>query len=569
MTKAGEHTLDTDVDAPTRIEGAISRRPSELPAPPTQTRPSTTATTRTTTITTPREALALEEIRRTRAFTRVSMANAFAVIVSLPFVGGDSTAKLVVAFGMASIAAAAIWLNLLLRDESSYTVERALVFGFASVIGGYAGIYFFGVFSPAIAVIPMGLYFFSVGQSFRATLAIYLSCALCELGLTGGILLGLIEDRGLVRAGNLGTLEKSVILALVEVVFLATFLIARASRKALLHAIEERDEAVRGFAQRDALLKEARFELEQALKAHGLGRFSDETLGSFRLGAVIGRGGMGEVYEATHIATDEPAAVKLLVRSALADVDRVRRFLREAKIISSLDVPTVVRVLEVGDREAPVPYIAMERLIGYDLSEQLRKHRKLPMPRVLTLVREVGRGLDSARAEGIVHRDIKPQNLFLAETGESARCWKILDFGVSRLVDDQGTLTRDAVVGTPSYMAPEQAKGGRVDHRADLFSLGVIVYRALTGRPAFTGDVMAEVLFKVTFAMPPCPSSLVKVHEDVDAVLAIAMAKRAEDRFDTAAEFAAALERAARGELDEATRARASAILGVLPWDKA
>jgi len=565
---SSERTRDEATDEPTRVEGAISRRASQLPPPTVDTAGlSTQPTTRATTISSPKEALALEEIRRTYAFTRISLANAIVVIITLPFVGGDPVAKKVVAAGMAIIAAAAIWLRRLLRDERAYTVGRALVFGFASVLGGFAGIYFFGVFSPALAVIPMGIYFFSVGQSFRATLAIYVSCALIELLLSGAIIAGLVEDRGIVRATSLGALEKSVIVGLVEVVFLATFLVARASRKALLHAIEQRDAAVRVLSQRDALLKEARLELEQALWAGGLGRFSGETLGSYKLGSIIGHGGMGEVYEAAHTESGEPAAVKMLVRSALSDVKLVRRFLREAKLVSSLDVPNVVRVLEVGDIETAVPYIAMERLYGHDLSEDLRRRRRLPMRRVLAMVREVGRGLDAAAAEGIVHRDVKPQNLFFAEVKAGQGTWKILDFGVSRLVGDQGTLTRDQIVGTPSYMAPEQATGGKVDHRADLYSLGVIAYRALTGRPAFTGDVMAEVLFKVAYKMPPVPSSLVKVDADVDAVLAIAMAKRAEDRFSSGAELAAALEAASRGELDEALRQRAAVLVEKAPWD--
>jgi serine/threonine-protein kinase len=276
---------------------------------------------------------------------------------------------------------------------------------------------------------------------------------------------------------------------------------------------------------------------------------------------------MGEVYEATQGDGPGLAAVKLLHPHALADPDLLKRFLREAKIAASLDTPHVVRVLQIGGLEAPLPYIAMERLTGEDLADHFRSHKQLTLKKTITLVRQVGRGLEAARAAGIVHRDLKPRNIFLSDVSNGPPIWKILDFGISKLSDNEGTQqTRDMILGTPGYMAPEQAAGKTVSHLTDLFALGAITYRAITGRPAFTGDHMAETIYQVAHAMPPQPSEIVRVHADVDFVLAIAMAKVPADRFDSAADLAAALDTAGRGELDPTLRSRAQRLLEKHPW---
>jgi serine/threonine-protein kinase len=143
-----------------------------------------------------------------------------------------------------------------------------------------------------------------------------------------------------------------------------------------------------------------------------------------------------------------------------------------------------------------------------------------------------------------VHRDIKPTNLYAAQLPDGSAVWKILDFGVSKAKETSGTLTKGQIVGTPRYMAPEQATGRPVDHRADQFALATVAYRALTGRPAFKGESTPEILYQVLRSRPPAPSSLVSVHPDVDVVLAIAMAKEPDDRFENAAELAKAFEKA-------------------------
>jgi serine/threonine-protein kinase len=226
-----------------------------------------------------------------------------------------------------------------------------------------------------------------------------------------------------------------------------------------------------------------------------------------------------------------------------------------------------VKVFEVGGHSARLPYIAMERLVGEDLAELLRKKRKLRFEEVISLVREVGAGLAAAHDAGIVHRDVKPRNVFHAQIpGASARVWKVLDFGVSKLIDNEASMTQDKVIGTPAYMAPEQAAGREVTPRSDVYALGVLAYRALTGRPAFTGDGMVETLSHVILAMPPPPSDAVRVNADVDLAFAIVMAKDPKERFASGAEFADALTRAAWGSLGPELRARGERVLAKNPW---
>jgi serine/threonine-protein kinase len=220
-------------------------------------------------------------------------------------------------------------------------------------------------------------------------------------------------------------------------------------------------------------------------------------------------------------------------------------------------------VLEIGAEEADIPYLAMELLRGTDLASMLRQRRRLSPEEVVELVRQVGGGLTSAAAAGIVHRDIKPQNLFLVD---EIATWKILDFGVSTIEGHGGTLTQGAVVGTPAYMAPEQASGAPVDPRADVYSLGAIAYRCLTGRPPFSGRDVAPILYKVVNEMPQAPTAVANVAADMDLALAIALAKEPDDRFQNAHELADALEAASSARLSPDLVDRARRVLANFPW---
>jgi serine/threonine-protein kinase len=526
-------------------------------------------------------------VARTRVFFLLALVLAVVVAVLVPVLGGNPEAKRALYASLVPAALGSAWFAWALGDESHYSVDRVLFVGLLCLVASLGAVYYFGAFSLAVAILPVGLFFYGTIGDGRASVLAFIASAASYFALVGAILRGALVDRGLV-ATDLTPPQKVILAVLVEIVLLLSFLNARTARATTQLALARQDRLVRGLAQRDALLQEARQDLARALDVAGVGRFSDTCVGSFQLGNVIGRGAMGEVYEAFHSQTRREAAVKLLHAHSLRDRTVVKRFVREAKMAASLDTPYVVRVLEVGglEQEGDLPYIAMERLRGEDLAERLRRQGRLEMNEVITMLVQVGRGLMAARAAGIVHRDLKPRNIFLTEsaapspssstTGGSsvvtpappaARIWKLLDFGVSKLAGQESTQTFDRIVGTPEYMAPEQAAGAEVSHRTDLFSLAVITYRALTGRPAFSGDHIVEILYRVASTNPPRASEVASLPVEVDVVLAVGMAKAPADRFDSAQELADALEAAARGVVDPALAARAQKVLAKLPWD--
>jgi eukaryotic-like serine/threonine-protein kinase len=553
--KEGNDTRSNSAGTLTPETGRWSEQTSLSPAEPTAS----------ATLLSPLQALHLEEIRRFRVFSWLTSAFAAAVALALPFTERHPTTLAVMLSGFLVYVPSALWLHKQLANAHELPLGAVVVFGFACLYAGTTGIYYFGLFSPAAAAIAFGIFFFSPSTSFRAALAIYLGGAAMHAILAASTLSDLIADRGLIGADNLGSGEKLLIQSLVQVVLLGSFVIGRVTRRATLSAIHAHGAALQRLEQREDLLAEARLELVEARGIGKLGHYSDQQLGSFVLGEVIGRGGMGEVYEAMHIATGEPAAVKLMQHRVLSAPDYLRRFIREAKTVAQLDSPHICRVLEVGGLEAAVPYIAMELLKGEDLAELLRRRQRLALRDVVKLVTHVGRGLDAARAAGIVHRDINPRNLFAAEA-VSTKLWKILDFGVAKADCQDLSLTREQVVGTPAYMAPELAMGRAVTHRADLFSLAAVAYRALTGQAAFSGSAISETLMRVVHDMPPRPSELVRVRSTVDQVMAIALAKAPQQRFDSGSELARALERAARGKLDPELHERAERLLASVPW---
>lgn len=514
----------------------------------------------------PVDALWHQEIARMRVFLVVIIVTGTFLAGVIYFIDVAQIAKQVGWIGIGFVVVLTTIMRIAIRDPAQYTGPRITALALVCVAGTTTGVYTFGVFSPAVLATMCGVFFFSPTRARGGAIAVTVAAAAAYAGLALAIATGAIGDHGLIPSAHYGVVEQISIVAAVESFYVAALLIGRSTRRVMLEALQERDKATRALAQREALLLEARQELEDALRAGGIGRYTDMELGSFRLGGIIGRGGMGDVYEATHRETGEPAAVKLMHARALGDPALVRRFVREAKVVSTLDAPGVVRVHEVGGVDAPVPYIAMERLHGRDLSEILRERPRLRLRRAIALVTEVSRGLDAAHAAGIVHRDIKPRNLFLAEDSEGTKVWKILDFGVSKLGDHTGTLTAGRIIGTPRYMAPEQAFGHDVGPQADVFSLAVVAHRVLTGRPAFGGDSTPEVLYAVAHHMPPDPATGGRFPVDVARVLALGLAKKPEHRPQSAGAFAHALTAAAEGDLDRGLRAHADELLRDLPW---
>lgn len=506
-----------------------------------------------------------EVVSRARMFAVLALVLSVNVFLVLPFVGGDAYARRLFALALVPAGLTSAWLLWELRKNHAQAVGLALVVGCVCLVAALAGIHYFGVFSPAVTVLPVGLFFFGLIGDVRAELGGYLGTSSSYFGLVVFTLRAGRRDPGIITGYALTPAQELVFVALVEITLLLTFMSIRTARSSTILALARHDRIVRGMAQRDALLAEVRKDLARALDVAGVGRFSDTSVGRYHLGNVIGRGAMGEVYEAIHEDTRAEAAVKLLHTHTLRDPGTVERFLREAKMAASVDTPHAVRILEVGGFDADLPYIAMERLRGEDLAERLRQTPRLPWIELLRLLREVGDGLRAAREAGVVHRDLKPRNVFLAEVeGQPEGRWKILDFGVSKHAGSE--VTQGRIVGTPEYMAPEQAAGEKVSHRTDLFSLGAIAYRALTGAAAFSGDHIAEIFYQVTHAMPARPSSLADVPPEVDLVLAVALAKDPAGRFENAVELADALEAASKGSISAELRARAEAVLAGHPW---
>jgi serine/threonine-protein kinase len=540
-------------DTPTQIET------------PTATPSSGSLESVSTVVPGPEAFLRTAEIEQSRRMGITGVLFNMVAVASSPLVGGHPMAKRVAVLSFAAAALNNAWLWWAASSAPRYTQRKLIAYFVAASVLNVGIIYFLGVFGPIVAMLVLNVYSACLGYDRRIALLTLIGSIAPYAVLAVPIVAGWIRDPGLMSVtAYIGTFGRSILVASFTGFLCLVYAQARRTREIIVTSLTERDAAVRTASHREALLLEARRDLENALQAGGLGRFSDQTLGSYKLGAVIARGGMGEVYEAVSGKDGTRAAVKMLLPEVLARADYVRRFLREVRVAASLDSPHVVRVLEVGDETAPLPYLAMERLEGEDLAQILRKKERLDGVEVIDLVRQVGLGLRTASEAGIVHRDLKPQNLFL--TNGAPPTWKILDFGISKLVDHGGTLTEGIAVGTPQYMAPEQARGGQVGPAADMYGLGAVAYRALTGFQPFKGTDVAEILVSLLVSMPVRPTAVVAVPRDVDLVFAIALAKAPGDRFDSGAALADALEAALASRLDGALRRRATKLLETSPW---
>ena len=511
------------------------------------------------------DALLDDEVRRSSLLSRFGSLMYAAALLAVPLFPSSTPMTIVGALSLGLGFAASFWLRYLASHRSRYRPSHVTAMWTLNSIALAGGVAYVGVFSPAAVAIAIAIYWLGLGISLGRALIAYVVAAGSHAAVAALVIAGAIEDPGFLRLTTVDPQVLAVVEFLLQVILAAAFVTARMSRKATLSAVRNYEQVARALGQRDALLQEARADLERALQLGGIGRFSGRQLGSYRLGAVIGRGGMGEVYEAAHVTSGQAAAVKLLQPQGLASPGTVMRFLREAQLASSLSVPQIVRVFEVGDASATVPYLAMERLRGSDLSELLRSRRLLSLAEVIDLVDQVGRGVDAAAAAGVVHRDLKPQNLFLADD-PLPRGWRILDFGLSKMVGEGSELTQNRLIGTPIYMAPEQAQGHAVDHRTDLYSLAAVAYRCLTGTPPVGNGNFAAVVHAVVHLMPVRPGALAELPADIDAALQVGLAKSPADRYTSAAELTEALRDAARGHLSSSLRERAVKLAATHPW---
>ncbi|HRD85363.1 MAG TPA: serine/threonine-protein kinase, partial [Rubrivivax sp.] len=265
-------------------------------------------------------------------------------------------------------------------------------------------------------------------------------------------------------------------------------------------------------------------------------------LGRYRLVKVLGQGAMGVVHEAVDTRLNRTVAIKTVLRTFVSNGTLAReyaaRFEREAQAAARLAHPNVVTVHDFGDDDDK-SYIVMEFVRGRELAQAFDQGERFPLPEAVRIMTELLAALDYAHRQGIVHRDVKPANVMLDESGHV----KLADFGVARVADALTDRTMPGtLVGTPNYMAPEQIMGGAVGSRADIFAAGIILYQFLTGQRAFAGGGAFAVQRRIVQEDPPPPSTLNPLlPKGFDAIVAKALAKNPEHRHATAAAFAAEL----------------------------
>jgi len=271
-------------------------------------------------------------------------------------------------------------------------------------------------------------------------------------------------------------------------------------------------------------------------------------LGSYRIVNRIGAGGMGEVWLAEHVALGRRAAVKVLHPQFSTRADIVTRFFNEARAATAISDPGIVQIFDFGQAGDGSAYIVMELLEGEALDARLARLGTLPVSDALRIMRQVATSLGAAHARGIIHRDLKPENIFLVRDVEvaSGERAKILDFGIAKLVGTAGPKTQTAaMMGTPTYMSPEQCRGaGEVDQRTDVYSLGCVLFQLVTGRPPFDADGVGEIIAMHLREVAPLASTLAPgIPNAVEDLIARCLAKDPTARFASAVELAAAIAR--------------------------
>ena len=285
--------------------------------------------------------------------------------------------------------------------------------------------------------------------------------------------------------------------------------------------------------------------------------------GAYKITRLIGQGGMGAVYEGVQLRLERRVAIKLMARELSANPEAIARFRREAEVTSQLGHPHIVQVFDFGEAPTGEPYLVMEFLEGEDLEKRLARIGRMSAPAASHIIRQVASALSATHAKGIVHRDLKPANVFLLSVEGETDFVKVVDFGISKVRAAGTKLTAAlAVMGTPNYMAPEQAEGriDEIDHRTDQWALACIAYELVGGRPPFVGENVASLLYQVIHQAPsPLASMNPGLPSQVEDVLRRALSKTQIGRFSTMTEFSRAFEGAASGK---AAGCRAGAARG-------
>ena len=283
-------------------------------------------------------------------------------------------------------------------------------------------------------------------------------------------------------------------------------------------------------------------------------------LGGYRLGEPLGSGGTSVVYRAEHVRLGRPAALKLLSGGVGAD-DFRERFLRESQVAAALDHPSIVPVYDAGEAEDGLLYIAMACIDGSDLKTLLASEGQLPLRRALRIVGQIGAALNAAHARGLVHRDVKPANILVAE-GDRAY---LSDFGVAKRLSSNGTTRTGSFIGTIDYCAPEQIEGRDVDSRTDVYALACVLYECLAGEPPFARPSEVAVLNAHLHAPPPKLSRAApELPPRLEEVIEKALSKSPLDRYPTCSEFLSAARTAAAERRVDRSRLAVSVTLLLL-----
>jgi serine/threonine-protein kinase len=477
-----------------------------------------------------------------RGFHAFGIGSALVILLVSFGLGGDALWRHLfqagmVLFGLANVTM--VWLG---RANRAWDARVATAHWVIGGLGILPALYYFGPFSAVTLAFPLALMFVGLDRD-RTTAFLVLGIAIAEhLIVAAPIILGWTSDVGLATAAWAGRLQLAVIETIILVLITAGLGLGLWARLTSAAALAELANARQLIGDQKQVLVEAQDRADEVNRVKS-GRWTGQNVGPWRLGPVLGRGGMGEVYDGRD-EKGQLAAVKVLGAAAEDSPSLVARFNRELQIAARLDSPHIVRVLDVAGAAAMVPYLAMERLQGVDLATRLRTQVRMPLEEVIGMLDQVARGLEVAHEAGVVHRDLKPQNLFLHDS----TYWKILDFGVAKVFGIEGTLTRDAMVGTPQYMAPEQAVGENVTHLSDIYALGAIAYRCLTGRVPHGAREFTALIYQVVRGAPARPGTLARMSREVEDVLAVAMAKDPRQRFASAKEFVEQLSAAASGQ---------------------
>jgi serine/threonine-protein kinase len=285
--------------------------------------------------------------------------------------------------------------------------------------------------------------------------------------------------------------------------------------------------------------------------------------GRYRLEAQVGSGGMSTVHRANDEKLQRPVAVKLMHRSTAADADHLERFRREAKSVANLSDPNLVGVIDAGDDDGR-PYIVLEYVDGETLKARIKRNQRLDVPEAIAYAIEISRGLSAANDGGIIHRDVKPQNVLIDQDGRA----KVTDFGIARTLDEDGLTADGRVIGTTDYVSPEQALGEQVGAQSDIYSLGIVLFEMLTGKVPFSADSpVAVAMCHVREPMPDVQMVRPEVSATVAAIVDKCTAKDAAERYSSFRELTADLESALALEASRSgsTKGEATSVLETLP----